>query len=114
MKVAVITLILLLGMSYPVLANEIRQGDATIGMSGIQPSVVTIGFGVSSLIAIGSIRNLLRGDINGDGRVNAIDITSLERMIAGLDRQLPSGDVNRDGQINVLDITSIERAIAGY
>lgn len=44
----------------------------TIGSSNTTCSVISIGKG-------------LRGDVNGDGKVNALDITKLERIIVGLD-----------------------------
>ena len=53
------------------------------------------------------------GDANGDGSVNALDITKVERIIAGLDSQTTGADANQDGNINALDITKIERIIAG-
>jgi hypothetical protein len=53
------------------------------------------------------------GDANGDGSVNAIDITKVERIIAGLDAQTPGADANQDGNVNALDITKVERIIAG-
>jgi len=53
------------------------------------------------------------GDANGDGSVNALDITKVERIIAGLDAQTPGADANQDGNINALDITKVERIIAG-
>jgi len=53
------------------------------------------------------------GDANGDGNVNALDITKVERIIAGLDAQTPGADANQDGNINALDITKVERIIAG-
>ena len=34
-------------------------------------------------------------------------------MIAGLDTQTPEADANQDGNVNALDITKIERIIAG-
>jgi hypothetical protein len=52
------------------------------------------------------------GDVNGDGMVNALDITTIERIIVELDAPTASADVNQDGTINVLDITKIERFIA--
>ena len=52
-------------------------------------------------------------DANGDGVVNAADITCLERIIVGLEGVTPGADANGDGTVNVADITSIERAIAG-
>ncbi len=53
------------------------------------------------------------GDANGDGNVNALDITKVERIIAGLDAETPGADANQDGNINALDITKVERIIAG-
>jgi hypothetical protein len=52
------------------------------------------------------------GDVNGDGMVNALDITKVERIIVELDAPTAGADVNQDGTINVLDITKIERFIA--
>ncbi len=53
------------------------------------------------------------GDANGDGHVNALDITKVERIIAGLDEATPGADANCDGHVNALDITKTERIIAG-
>jgi len=53
------------------------------------------------------------GDANGDGNINALDITKVERVIAGLDGATSGADANRDGNVNALDITRIERIIAG-
>ncbi len=55
----------------------------------------------------------LPGDANGDGVVNALDITKIERIIIGLDTPTPGADANQDGNINALDITTVERIIAG-
>jgi len=52
------------------------------------------------------------GDANGDGLVNALDITKVERIIAMLDAETPGADANEDGSVNALDITKIERIIA--
>ena len=59
------------------------------------------------------ITSVLPGDANGDGNVNALDITKVERIIAGLDAETPGADANQDGSVNALDITKIERIIAG-
>jgi hypothetical protein len=56
---------------------------------------------------------VLPGDANGDGEVNALDITKVERVIAGLDAGTPGADANQDGSVNALDITKTERIIAG-
>ncbi len=53
------------------------------------------------------------GDANGDGVVNALDITKLERIIGGMDVETSGADANGDGVVNALDITKIELIIAG-
>ena len=56
---------------------------------------------------------LVPGDANGDGNVNALDITKVEKIVAGLDAETPGADANQDGNVNALDITKIELIIAG-
>jgi hypothetical protein len=53
------------------------------------------------------------GDGNGDGTVNALDITKVERVIVALDAETPGADANGDGNVNAMDITKIEMIIAG-
>ncbi len=60
-----------------------------------------------------AITSVVPGDVNGDGNVNALDITKVERIIAGLDAETLGADANEDGNINALDITKVERIIAG-
>ncbi|MBT7808461.1 DUF1565 domain-containing protein [Candidatus Poribacteria bacterium] len=55
------------------------------------------------------------GDATGDGAVNVLDVTKMERIVALLDA-VPSGacpDANQDGATNVLDVTSTERLVVG-
>jgi len=56
---------------------------------------------------------VLPGDANGDGTIDALDITMVERIIARLDAPTAGADANQDGKINALDITKIERLIGG-
>jgi len=60
-----------------------------------------------------TVQTVLPGDANGDGVVNALDITKVERIIVGLDAQTPGADANQDGVVNALDITKVERIIVG-
>ena len=62
------------------------------------------------------------GDLNNDGSVDALDITELERYIAGFPPDLNGitieeferrADVNGDGYINSLDIVALERIVIG-
>ena len=52
-------------------------------------------------------------DGNGDGTVNALDITKVERVIVALDAETPGADANGDGNVNAIDVTKIELIIAG-
>ena len=72
----------------------------------MEPSSIGIAF-------FEKVSNIAPGDANGDGNINALDITKVERIIAGLDAETPGADANQDGNINALDITKIERIIAG-
>ena len=60
-----------------------------------------------------TVQTVAPGDANGDGTVNVLDITRVERAIVALDPETPGSDANGDGAVNVLDITRIERIIAG-
>jgi hypothetical protein len=51
---------------------------------------------------------VIPGDANEDGVVNALDITKVERIIAGLDAETQGADANEDGEVNALDITMVE------
>ena len=56
-----------------------------------------------------------RGDITGDGNLNAKDVTALRRNIAnGLTdaAEHPAMDINGDGAINAKDVTALRRYIA--
>ena len=48
------------------------------------------------------------GDADGDGAINAADITTIERIIVGLEGATPSADATQDGAVNTADITAVE------
>ena len=56
----------------------------------------------------------LKGDVNGDGRVNVSDVTELINMILGVTTMNKArADVNGDGQVNVSDVTALINIILG-
>lgn len=58
----------------------------------------------------------LRGDVNGDGNINAIDAALVLQFSAGLLPALPSfdrADVNGDGSVNAIDAALILQFSAG-
>lgn len=66
----------------------------------------------------GTVRNVLKGDLNGDGKINGKDVTYLARNIANwtgyesLDEA--AADVNGDGKVNGKDVTYLARYIAKW
>ena len=50
----------------------------------------------------------LRGDVNGDGKVNVSDVTALINMILGVIlKDEARADINGDGKVNVSDVTAL-------
>lgn len=54
-----------------------------------------------------------KGDLNGDGRINTVDIVKVQRIIVGLDGSNSAADINGDGKVNTVDIVKIQRHIVG-
>jgi hypothetical protein len=57
--------------------------------------------------------NIIPGDANNDGVVNAGDITSIEGMILGLKSATVEADANFNDSINMGDVVKVERLILG-
>ena len=58
-----------------------------------------------------------RGDINGDGTVNAMDSNIMKRILAGVltptDEDIENADLDNDGSINGIDSNFLSRIISG-
>ncbi len=58
-----------------------------------------------------------RGDLTGDGKITALDIVKIQRIIIGRDKLTDENkalaDVNGDGKVSALDIVKIQRHIIG-
>ena len=56
----------------------------------------------------------LKGDVNGDGKVNVTDVTTLVNMILGVvTMDQTRADVTGDGKVNVSDVTALINIILG-
>lgn len=56
----------------------------------------------------------LTGDVNGDGSVNAADVTALYNYILnGDETYIATSDVNNDGAVNAGDVTAVYNIILG-
>ena len=53
-------------------------------------------------------REHLRGDVDGDGKVNITDITTLIGiLLTGSGNYVPAADVDEDGKVNITDVTTL-------
>ena len=51
---------------------------------------------------------VVKGDIDGDGKVNALDVSALYSAIfSGKELDAAVADINGDGKINVLDVSAL-------
>ena len=68
------------------------------------------GFAVTKIMAE---KDHTPGDLNGDGKVNVMDLIRLKRHIADGTEVVGNADVNGDGKVNVMDLIRLKRYIAG-
>jgi len=51
------------------------------------------------------------GDADGNGAINAADITTIERIIVGLEGATSNADATQDGEVDTADITAVEATV---
>lgn len=60
---------------------------------------------------------VMMGDVNGDGVVNALDATDIQKYVVGRkefdNKQLLIADVNCNNEVNVLDATIVQEYLSG-
>ena len=77
-------------------------------------SKIAIASGNDSLInAELHFTGTIPGDLNGDGKVNVMDLIRLKRYLADGTEVVGNADVNGDGKVNVMDLIRLKRYIAG-
>ena len=57
-----------------------------------------------------------RGDVDGDGNVNIVDVTALINYLLGgsaSDINLTAADCNTDGSVNITDVTALINYLLG-
>ena len=73
------------------------------------------GFSIDSIDYVAEPNALSLGDVNGDGEINILDATCIQKYIVQLedftDKQKEVADVNGDGTINIMDSTQIQKYI---
>lgn len=68
-------------------------------------------------VSAGGEGERLRGDLNGDGKVNPTDYAILKRMVLrtyeGTEFQKAGADVSQDGKVNSIDYAMLKRVVLG-
>ena len=62
-------------------------------------------------------QTLIKGDANGDGKVDINDVTQIQKKLAGFeieDFRSGSADVTGDGDVTIEDATEIQKYLAGF
>lgn len=70
----------------------------------------------AAIISTAAESGHIRGDANGDGYVSIVDVTAIQRRLAGLSVSSfheKAADVNGDG-LDITDATRIQRFLAEY
>lgn len=70
--------------------------------------------GVSSVNCIVNVDDILRGDMNADGELDVMDVTTLVRYVLNNESDPVTdkvADVNSDGEVDVMDVTLTIRCI---
>jgi len=52
-------------------------------------------------------RDGIKGDANGDGHINILDVTVILNEILEISSAPGNGDCNKDGNVNILDVTCV-------
>ena len=115
---------LTLGTSYDTLKNAIKKIDSNITVTVTKNSNNNTGnFATGDVITISNGKDtkkftyVLYGDLNGDGKINVLDLIHIRNIIleesnlAGAYKE--AGDINHDGKSNVLDLILVRNDILG-
>ena len=55
----------------------------------------------------------VKGDVNGDGKVNGMDVIAVYNVMLGRTTENPAADVNGDGKVNGMDVIAIYNIMLG-
>jgi hypothetical protein len=55
----------------------------------------------------------LKGDCNGDGEINTVDLANLKLYLAGLGEIGNNADINGDGNVDTVDLAQLKLTLAG-
>ena len=93
-------------------AMTIQDGKAVPTAKGEATLTVTNGTNSRTFAFVCDPASTIKGDVNGDGKVDVSDVTTLINVILGT-TQSQAADVNEDGTVDVSDVTALINIILG-
>ena len=110
---------LLLTLTFKV-KKGIKTGDYRIGIEILSCNNASL----ENVIIIAGMRDIeieadestVLGDLNNDGKIDAIDLTLMRKKLASYDVDIneAAADLNNDGKIDVIDLTLLRKKLAGF
>lgn len=97
-------------------ANEIASEDKVQTSPGLATATFTFGTAHSYLAHVAVFKGAvptLPCDINGDGRLNVIDVQLCVNQVIGV-APCTNADINHDGVCNVLDVQKLVNGVLGF
>ena len=96
----------------------VKDGKVTaVGSGNAVITVESLDGNAKTTIKVSVIDPKVTGDIDGDGKVNIVDLVQLRKHLAGITTlkgdALSGADVNKDGKVNILDLVKIRKHLAG-
>ena len=71
----------------------------------------------SANIHYSTVDDIIKGDVNLDGKVSTADLLSLKKYLLGItelsDQQFTSADINEDGKVSTADLLSLKKYLLG-
>lgn len=92
----------------------------TKSMSVLLALVLTMTAFIANTVTVSAAEEtkIVLGDVNNDGKISILDVTDIQKYIAGLtdftDNQVKAANTFEDDRIDINDVTELQRYVAGY
>lgn len=94
--------------------EQLISNGASIEAVEEQAQAIKEGLSVNQSLLVGTLPDVLRGDVNGDGRVTIVDALFIARAAVNLrEVDAAAADANGDGTVSIVDALLVAQAAVG-